>query len=96
MILIEVIDSKEDERGKCYHANASGEKVLYDYQPRNMKELLAHPERDEIMKAEDAEIQQLIDQKIGVIVPKSEVEEVLENGGKVLIPRCCSKENTKS
>ena len=39
-----------------------------------MKDLLAHPERDEIKKYGDAEIQQLIDQKIGVIVPKSEVE----------------------
>ena len=84
MILIEVIDSKEDERGKCYHANASGERVLYDDEPRNTKELLAHPERDVIKKAGDAEIQQLIHQKIGVILPKLEVDEVLKNGGKVL------------
>ena len=50
--------------------------MLYDDEPRNMRGLLAHPERDEIKKAGDTEIQQLIDQKIGVIVPKSEVEEV--------------------
>jgi hypothetical protein len=53
-----------DEQGKCYNANASGEKVLYDDEPRNMKELLAHPERDEIKKSGDAEIQHLIDQKL--------------------------------
>ncbi len=57
--------------------------MLYDDEPRNMKELLAHPERAEIQKAGDDEIQQLIDQQIGVIVPKSEVDEVLKNGGKV-------------
>ena len=49
-----------------------------------MKELIAHPERAEIQKAGDDEIQQLIDQQVGVIVPKSEVDEVLKNGGKVL------------
>jgi len=58
--------------------------VLLDDEPRNMKKLSAHAERDAIKKAGDAEIQQLIDQKIGVIVPKSEVDEVLKNGGKVL------------
>ena len=45
-----------------------------------MKELLAHPERVEIQKAGDDEIQQIIDQQVGVIVPKSEVDEVLKNG----------------
>jgi hypothetical protein len=49
-------DSKTDEQGKCYSANASGEKVLHDDEPRNMRKLLAHPERDEIKKAGDAEI----------------------------------------
>ena len=73
-----------DEQGRCYNVNASGEKVLYDDEPRNMKELLAHPERDEIRKSGDAEIQQLIDQKVGVIVSKSEIDEVLKSGGKVL------------
>ncbi len=58
--------------------------MLYDDEPRNMKELIAHPERAEIQKAGDDEIQQLIDQQIGVIVPKSEVDEFLKNGGKVL------------
>ena len=76
--------NKTDELGRCYNANASGEKVLYDDEPRNMKELLAHPERDEIKKSGDAEIQQLIDQKVGVIVSKSEIDEVLKSGGKVL------------
>jgi hypothetical protein len=57
-----------DEQGKCYNAKASGEKVMYDDEPRNMKELLAHPERDEIKKSGDAEIQHLIDQKVGVSV----------------------------
>jgi hypothetical protein len=33
---------------------------------------------------QDKRILQLMDQKIGVTVPKSEVEEVLKNGGKVL------------
>ena len=45
----------------------------------DMKELLAHPERDEIKKSGDAEIQQLIDQKVGVIVSKSEIDEVLKS-----------------
>jgi len=49
-----------------YNDNTSGEKVLYHNEPRNMKEGLAHPERDEIKKSGDAEIQQLIDQKVGV------------------------------
>ena len=49
-----------------------------------MKELLAQPERAEIQKAGDDEIQQLIDQQVGVIVTKSEVDEVLKIGGKVL------------
>jgi hypothetical protein len=48
-----------------------------------MKELLTHPEKDEIKKG-DAEIQQLIDQKIAMIVPKSEVDEVLVGTGKIL------------
>ncbi len=78
------VGNKTDEQGRCYNADASGEKVLYDDEPRNMKELLAHPERDEIKKSGDAEIQQLIDQKVGVIVSKSEVDEVLKRGGKVL------------
>ncbi len=39
------------EQGRCYNADASGKKVLYDDEPRNMKELLAHPERDEIKKS---------------------------------------------
>ena len=43
-----------------------------------MKELLAHPERAEIQKAGDDEIQQFIDQQVGVIVPKS--LSVLRNG----------------
>jgi hypothetical protein len=51
--------NKTDEQGRCY--NASGGKVLYDDEPWNMKELLAHPERDEIKKSGDAKIQQLID-----------------------------------
>jgi hypothetical protein len=54
--------------------------VLYDDEPRNMKELLAHPERDEIKKAGDAEIQQLVDQKVGVIVSKSGIDDVLKRG----------------
>lgn len=66
--------SKDGDQGKCYNASTPGEKVLYDDEPRNMKELRAHPERAEIQKAGDDEIQQLIEQKIGVIVPKSEVD----------------------
>ena len=58
--------NKTDELGKCYNANASVEKVLYDDEPRNMRELLAHPERDEIKKSGDAEIHELIDQNVGV------------------------------
>jgi hypothetical protein len=77
-------ENKEGDQGKCYNASTSGEKVLYDDEPRNMRELPAHPERAEMQKAGDDEIQQLIDQKNGVIVPKSEVDEVLKNGGKVL------------
>jgi hypothetical protein len=48
--------NKTDEQGRSYNANVSGEKMLYDDEPRNMKELLAHPERDEIKKSGDAEI----------------------------------------
>ncbi len=72
--------NKTDEQGRCYNVTASGEKVIYDDEPRNMKELLAHPERDEIKKSGDAEIQQLMDQKVGVIVSKSEIDEVLKSG----------------
>ena len=77
-------ENKEGDQGKYYSASMPGEEVLYDDEPRNMKELLAHPERAEIQKAGDDEIQQLVDQKIGVIVPKSQVDEVLKNGGKGL------------
>jgi len=76
--------NKTDEQGRCYSVNVLGEKVLYDDEPRNRKELLAHPEREEIEKAGDAEIQQLIEQQVGVIVSKSDVDEVLKSGGKVL------------
>ena len=77
-------ENKQDDQGKCYNASTSGEKAVFDDEPCNVKELLTHPERAEIQKAGDDEIQQLIDTKIGVIVPKSEVDEVLKNGGKVL------------
>ena len=77
-------ENKQSDQGKCYYASTTGEKVLYDDETRNMKELLAHQERAEIQKTGDEEIQHLIDQQIGVIVPKSEVDEVLKNGGKVL------------
>ena len=73
-------ENKQRDQGKCYNASTPGEKVLYDDEPRNMKELIAHPERAEIQKAGDDEIEQLIDQQVGVIVPKSEVDEVLKNG----------------
>ena len=60
--------------------------MLYDDESRNIRELLAHPERDEIKKSGDAEIQQLMDQKIGLGDSSQvrEVDEVLKNGGKVL------------
>ena len=54
-------ENKEGDQGKCYNASTPGEKVLYDDEPRNMKELIAHPERAEIQKAGDYEIQPLID-----------------------------------
>ena len=66
-------DIKEGDQGTSYNATTQWEKVLYDDEPRNMKELIAHPERDELHKAGDAEIQQLIDQKFEVIVPKAEI-----------------------
>ena len=40
--------------------------------------------RDEIRKPGDVEIQHVIDQKVGVIVSKSGIDEVLKSGGKVL------------
>ena len=70
--------------------------MLYDDETRNMKELLAHPERDEIQKSGDAEIQQLIDQKVGVIVSKSEVDEVLKRGGKVLNTKMLFKSKVRN
>ena len=65
-------ENKQGDQGKCYNASTTGEKVLYDDEPRNIKELLAHPEREEIQKDGDDEFQQLIDQQVGMIVPKSE------------------------
>jgi len=47
----------------------------------------------EIKKSGDAEIQHLIDQKVGVIVSKSEVDEVLKRGGKVLNTKMLFKRN---
>ena len=38
-------ENKEGDQGKCYNASTPGEKVLYDDEPRNMKELLAHPDK---------------------------------------------------
>ncbi len=39
-------DGKENDEGKCYNTTTSGEKVLYDDESRNMKELLARPEEE--------------------------------------------------
>ena len=50
-------ENKQRDQGKCYNASTPGEKVLYDDEPRNMKELIAHPERAEVQKGGDDEIQ---------------------------------------
>ena len=53
------------------------------------------PGKDEIQKAGDVEIQQVIDLKIGVIAPKWEVVVVLKDTGKVLNVKIPFKRNTR-
>ena len=67
----------------CFTA-VPGEKPIYDDEPRNAKEVDMHPEREAILASAEAEINQFIEQAIGVEVTKEEVADFVEKGGKVL------------
>lgn len=61
-----------------------GQKPIYDDEPRNAKEVDAHPGREEILASSEAELNQFIEQAIGVEVTKEEVADYIAIGGKVL------------
>jgi hypothetical protein len=67
----------------CFAATP-GEKPVYDDEPRTAKEVDAHPEREAILASAAAELDQFIEQAIGVEVTKEEVAEFIAKGGKIL------------
>ena len=46
--------------------------MIFDDEPRNQEEVLRHPEREAIEAASAVEIQQLVDQKVGVEAKQGE------------------------
>ncbi len=67
----------------CFVATP-GEKPVYDDEPRTAKEVEAHPEREAILTSTATELDQFIEETIGVEVTKEEVEEFIAKGGKIL------------
>jgi predicted component of type VI protein secretion system len=58
--------------------------VIFDDEPRNPAELTRHPEREEILVSVVKEIDQLIEQEIGVEVTPAEVKQVMDKGLRIL------------
>ena len=57
---------------------------IYDDEPRNQKELDAHPEKDKILEAAAKEMQALIDMDIGVQLTEKQANDVIKSGVKIL------------
>ncbi len=77
--------AKELELGgaECYVA-VEDQPVIFDDEPRNPSELARHPEREAILVSAGKEIDQLIEQEIGVEVTQAEVKQVTDKGIRIL------------
>ena len=77
--------AEEPELGgaECYAA-AEEQPVIFDDEPRNPSELAKHPEREAILVSAGKEIDQLIEQEIGVEVTSAEAKQVTEKGLRIL------------
>lgn len=72
-----------------------GEKPVYGDEQRNAKEVDAHPEREAILASAGAELDQFIEQAIGVEVTKEDVADFIAKGGKILNATFVYKESTR-
>jgi len=68
---------------ECYAA-VEDQPVIFDDEPRNPSELARHPEREAILVSAGKEIDQLIEQEIGVEVTQAEVKQVTDKGIRIL------------
>ena len=68
---------------ECYAA-AEDQPVIFDDEPRTPSELARHPEKEAILVSAGKEIDQLIEQQIGVEVTPAEVRQVTEKGLRIL------------
>jgi hypothetical protein len=68
---------------ECY-AVVEDQPVIFDDEPHNPSELARHPEREAILVSAGKEIDQLIEQEIGVEVTQSEVKQVTDKGFRIL------------
>jgi hypothetical protein len=77
--------AEESELGgaECYAA-VEDQPVIFDDEPRNPSELARHPEREAILVSAGKEIDQLIEQEIGVEVTQAEVKQVTDKGIRIL------------
>ena len=57
---------------------------IYDDEPRNQKELDAHPEKEKILEAAAKEMQALVEMDIGVQLTEQQAHEVVKSGAKIL------------
>jgi hypothetical protein len=64
-----------------WYTAVPGEKPMYDDESRSAKEVDAHPERESTLKSAETEINQLIEQAIGIEVTKDEVADFVVKGG---------------
>ena len=71
------LDGEAEESGlggaECYAA-AEDQSVIFDDEPRTPSELTRHPEKEAILVSAGKEIDQLIEQQIGVEVTPAEVK----------------------
>jgi hypothetical protein len=58
--------------------------VIFDDEPRTPSELARHPEKEAILVSAGKEIDQLIEQQIGVEVSPAEIKQVTEKGLRIL------------
>ncbi len=68
---------------ECYDT-VQDQPVIFDNEPRNPAELARHPEREAILVSVGKEIDQLIEQEIGVEVTPAEVKQVTDKGLRIL------------
>jgi hypothetical protein len=68
---------------ECYAA-VEDQSVIFDDEPRNPAELERHPEREAILVSAGKEIDQFIEQEIGVEVTPAEVKQVKDKGLRIL------------